>query len=66
MVTADGIDREECLVDAALNAGLITRSGSFFKIGEKLLGQGKEEVKQVIAKNEKLREQLMKQVLNKK
>ncbi|PIQ72552.1 recombinase RecA [Candidatus Roizmanbacteria bacterium CG_4_10_14_0_2_um_filter_36_35] len=66
VVTADGIDREECLVDAALNAGLITRSGSFFKIGEKLLGQGKEEVKQVIAKNEKLREQLMKQVLNKK
>jgi len=66
VITAAGIDREENLVNAALNAGLITRSGSFFKIGEKILGQGKEEVKQVISKNAKLKEQLMKQILNKK
>ncbi|PIY71139.1 recombinase RecA [Candidatus Roizmanbacteria bacterium CG_4_10_14_0_8_um_filter_35_28] len=66
VITAAGIDREESLVNAALNAGLITRSGSFFKIGEKILGQGKEEVKQVISKNAKLKEQLMKQILNKK
>ncbi|MFH0979464.1 MAG: recombinase RecA [Candidatus Roizmanbacteria bacterium] len=66
VITAAGIDREEGLIDAAINAGLITRSGSFFKIGEKLLGQGKEEVKQVIAKNEKLKQQLMKQILHKK
>ncbi|PJC34386.1 recombinase RecA [Candidatus Roizmanbacteria bacterium CG_4_9_14_0_2_um_filter_35_15] len=66
VITAAGIDREESLVNAALNAGLITRSGSFFKIGEKILGQGKEEAKQVISKNAKLKEQLMKQILNKK
>jgi len=66
VITAAGIDREENLVNAALNAGLITRSGSFFKIGEKILGQGKEEAKQVISKNAKLKEQLMKQILNKK
>ncbi len=66
VITAAGIDREEGFVDAAIAAGIITKSGSFFKIGEKLLGQGKEEVKQVIAKNEKLKEQLMKQILHKK
>lgn len=66
VITSAGIDREESLVDAALNAGLISKSGSFFKIGEKMLGQGKEEVKQVIGKNEKLKQQLMKQILNKK
>jgi len=66
VITADGIDREEGLVDAALNVGLITRSGSFFKIGEKILGQGKEEIKSVMAKNEKMREHLMKQIMNKK
>ncbi|KKQ24494.1 MAG: Protein RecA [Candidatus Roizmanbacteria bacterium GW2011_GWC2_37_13] len=66
VITAAGIDREEGLVDAAINAGIITKSGSFFKIGEKLLGQGKEEVKSVIAKNEKLKEQLIKQITNKK
>ncbi|MBI5127269.1 recombinase RecA [Candidatus Roizmanbacteria bacterium] len=66
VITASGIDREEGFVDAAIASGIITKSGSFFRIGEKLLGQGKEEVKQVIAKNEKLREQLMKQILHKK
>lgn len=66
VITAAGIDREESLVDAAILAGVITKSGSFFKIGEKLLGQGKEEVKSVIAKNEKLKENLMKQITGKK
>lgn len=66
VITSQGVDREESLVDAALNAGLITKSGSFFKIGDKLLGQGKEEVKQVIGKNEKLKEQLLKQIMTKK
>ncbi|MCL4363772.1 recombinase RecA [Patescibacteria group bacterium] len=65
VITAAGIDKEEGLVDAAINAGIITKSGSFFKIGEKLIGQGKEEVKSVIAKNEKLKEQLIKQITKK-
>jgi len=66
VITPAGVDREESLVDAALNAGLITKSGSFFKINDKMLGQGKEEVKQVIAKNDKLKQQLMKQIMSKK
>lgn len=66
VITATGIDREEGLIDAAINSGLIIRSGSFFKMGEKIIGQGKEEVKQVIAKNEKLRESIMKHIVAKK
>lgn len=66
VITSAGIDREESLVDAAILAGIITKSGSFYKIGEKLLGQGKEEVKSVISKNEKLKEQLIKQISTKK
>lgn len=66
VITSAGIDREESLIDAAILAGAITKSGSFFKIGDKVLGQGKEEVKSVIAKNEKLRESLIKQITNKK
>jgi recombination protein RecA len=60
-----GIDREEALVDAAINAGLITKSGSFFKMNDKLLGQGKEEVKAVVAGDEKLKSLLMKQIMTK-
>lgn len=66
VITSAGIDREESLIDAAILAGAITKSGSFFKIGDKVLGQGKEEVKSIIAKNEKLRESLIKQITNKK
>ena len=66
VITGAGIDKEEGLVDAAINAGIITKSGSFFRIGEKLIGQGKEEVKSVIASNDKLREQLTKQLAGKK
>jgi RecA protein len=66
VITNAGIDKEEGLVDAAVLAGVITKSGSFFKIGDKILGQGKEEVKSVLAKDEKLRENLIKQIANKK
>ena len=66
VITSAGIDKEEGLVDAAVLAGVITKSGSFFKIGDKILGQGKEEVKSVLAKDEKLRENLIKQIANKK
>ncbi len=65
VINSQGVDRDEALVDAALNAGLITKSGSFFKINDKLLGQGKEEVKRVIGDDAKLRGQLLKQVMEK-
>ncbi|GAB4218649.1 MAG: recombinase RecA [Candidatus Microgenomates bacterium] len=62
VITADGVDREEALVDAAIASGVIVRSGSFYKIGEKLLGQGKEEVKSVLTKDEKLKEEIIKKI----
>ncbi len=65
VINSNGVDREEALVDAAIAKGLITRSGSFFKMKEKLLGQGKEEVKENIVKNEKLKEEIIKEILKK-
>ncbi len=64
VITGDGVDREEVLIDAAILKGVITRSGSFFKINEKILGQGKEEVKANLAKNEKLKEEIIKRLKN--
>ncbi len=66
VIIGSGIDKEEALVDAALSAGLITRSGSFFKLNDKVLGQGKEEVKLALSKNEKLKEELIKKIISKK
>lgn len=65
VITAVGIDQEEGLVDAAINAGIITKSGSFFRIGEKLLGQGKDQVKETLVKDVKMKEKIMKEVVEK-
>ena len=65
VITAAGVDKEEGLIDAAIIAGVLTRSGSFLKMGEKILAQGKDQLKDILAKDEKLREQLIKHVLTK-
>jgi len=66
VITAAGIDKEEGLIIAAINAGTLTKSGSFIKFGEKLLGQGVEQVKETVRKDERLRNQLIKAVVEKK
>ncbi len=65
VITADGIDHNESIVDAAINAGIITKNGSFLKYGEKLLGQGKEQVKEVFGKEAKLKEKIIKEIVEK-
>lgn len=65
VITGEGIDREEGLVNAAINAGIIVKSGSFLRHGEKLLGQGVEQVKEILMKNEKLKQQLIKEITEK-
>lgn len=65
VITGEGIDREEGLVTAAINAGVIVKSGSFLRHGEKLLGQGVEQVKEALTKNEKLKQQLIKEITEK-
>jgi recombination protein RecA len=66
IITSSGIDKDEALVDAAINSGFFSRSGSFIKYGEKILGQGKEQVKEVLAKDKKLKEQILAKVFEKK
>jgi recombination protein RecA len=54
VVTGEGIDRYEGLVDAAIATGVIKKSGAFFKKDERILSQGKEALKEVLIKDEKL------------
>ncbi len=65
VITSEGIDKEEGLIDAAIATGVLIKTGSFIKFGEKILGQGKEQVKEVLIKQEKLRQQLIKELLAK-
>lgn len=65
IITGEGIDREEALIDAAILGGILTKSGAFIKHGEKMLGQGKEQVKETLMADEKLKAQLNKEVMEK-
>jgi len=62
VITQDGIDKEEGVVDVAISSGILVRSGSFVKFGEKVVGHGKEEVKELIKKDAALKEKLVKAI----
>jgi len=66
VINANGIDREEGLVEAAINSGIVIRSGSFLKIGEKVVAQGKDQLKEIMEKDKRLRDELLKKILEKK
>ena len=49
----EGISKEGGLLDVALEIGLITKSGSFFRWGTKMIGQGRESAKAYFAEHKK-------------
>ncbi len=65
VIVSTGIDKEEGIIDAAINAGLLVKSGSFIKYEDKVLGHGKEEVKEILIKDSKMREKILKQLIKK-
>lgn len=65
VITGTGIDQNDALIDAALQAEIVSKSGSFLKMGEKILAQGREQFKEQLEKDGKLRAQLQKMVEDK-
>ena len=65
VIISSGIDKEEGIVDSAIAAGLLVQSGSFIKYQDKVLGHGKAEVKEILMKDIKIREQILKQLIKK-
>lgn len=53
-INGGGIDKMESVIDTALEGGILTKSGSFIKYQDKMLGQGKEQVKDLLLQDEKL------------
>ena len=60
-----GIDKVGCLVDMAVNADIIQKSGSWYSYNENRIGQGRDSVKAFLAENEELYNEINKQVLEK-
>lgn len=66
VITAQGVDKEEGIIDSALQAGVISKSGSFLKMGDKILAQGREQLKENIVNDEKLKDLLLKETEKKR
>jgi recombination protein RecA len=61
-INAQGIDKLESVIDTGLECGILTKSGTFIKYQDKMLGQGKEQVKDLLNQDEKLKHALIKAV----
>ena len=65
VITAQGIDKEEGLIDAAIASGVLTKSGAFLKLDNKIVGQGKDQVKILLSGDQKMKQHLAKEVMEK-
>ncbi len=66
VINAEGIDRDEALIDVAIANGVITKSGSFLKRGDETLAQGKDQLKEVFKRDPKLRDSVASEVEKKR
>lgn len=55
----DGISAEAGILDVATDLGILVKSGAFFKFGNEVLGQGREQVKEFLKKNKKVAKELL-------
>ncbi len=62
IVYGKGISQVGCLVDLALNAGIIGKSGSWFSYNDEKIAQGKENVKDYLEKNPEMYNEIMEKV----
>ena len=61
----EGISREGGLLDVAVELGMITKSGAFYRWGTKLIGQGKESAKAYLAEHKKEAQAIEKEIWDK-
>jgi len=54
----EGISLEGCLVDLGVEYGIINKSGAWYSYGDERLGQGKENVKELLRNNSKMTKEL--------
>lgn len=58
----EGISYESSLIDAALETGLVKKSGSWFSYKDKNLAQGREALRKILKENNQLKEEIEKEL----
>ncbi|MHC1716315.1 MAG: recombinase RecA [Candidatus Dojkabacteria bacterium] len=62
MIYPMGIDKESSIVDAALEVGVLQKSGTWFRYGDVQLAQGREAAADALRTDKKLRDKIEKEV----
>ena len=62
LIFGKGISATSCLLDAAVNIGIIQKSGSWYAYGEEKIGQGRDNVKDFIDNNPLIMQEIEKKV----
>ena len=65
IMSDEGISVAGGLIDVAVELGLVTKSGAFFRMGTKLIGQGKESAKAYLVEHKKEAQALEKEIWEK-
>ena len=65
IIYGKGISQIGCIVDLALNADIIQKSGSWFSYNDEKIGQGKENVKQFLEEHKDIYDEIMQKVKEK-
>ena len=60
----EGISREGCIIDMAVDCGVAKKSGAWYTYGEERLGQGREAAKQTLNETPDIREEIEAKVLD--
>ena len=58
LMYGEGISREGCIIDMAVECGVAKKSGAWYTYGEERLGQGREAAKNTLRENPELRAQI--------
>jgi len=62
IIFGEGISQEGCVLDLALDKGIIDRSGTWYSYKDERLGQGRENAKEFLRKNIDLYQEIKKQL----
>ena len=62
MIYPFGIDKESSILDAAIETGIVEKSGAWIKYGDQQLAQGERGTIELLKEDKKLRDKIEKEV----
>jgi recombination protein RecA len=65
IIYGKGISKEDCILDMAVEAGVVSKAGAWYSYGNSRIGQGRENAKEYLLSNPDLMDEIEKKVLEK-